>query len=243
MGLGLAVTGVRGGSGAPAVLDPATWGLTAWWKDFPGGTSWPGAESAGTSGDNALSEATNPPTLSSGSADFDGTNDEMTAAGTLDTYLSASAYSGWALLEIDAIASDYDTGLTYANDAIFAEHMGGYFGVHLRSAGPAVHIYHLDGSGRQVAVASISTGTLVLVQFRYDGTNIGVRVNRGSWQTTPAGDVAAGGLTTTLKMGRNYNVGYLNGRVREAGLADTAKSDDDFDNLVDYINAEHELAL
>jgi hypothetical protein len=231
-----------------SVFDPATLSLTGWWRASFAASPWVGTASAGTSGSNNLTEATNPPTVGSAlnglnPASFNGSTKQLTAGGTVSTYVSPTAYSGWALVNIAAIATDSGTGSPYVNDHVFADTVGGYFGLALRSTGPGIQAYHLDATTYQVAATTFTTSAWTLIQWRYDGTNIGVRVNSGSWVTQAAASMVAGAAGAGLRMGHNYNVSFLNGLVADAGLASSSFNDATFDQIKSYVNARYALAL
>ncbi len=227
---------------APEV--PDGWVLRGYFKAPYAASPWEGSASAGDSDTRDATESLFAPDVSISPpdiADFNGTDQFLTLDGTVGDYLDATAYSGWALVFIDAI--DTDSGTFYLNDHIFADDTGGYFGVCLQSTGPTVTAYHLDAVTYQGASTTCATGAWTLIQWRYDGTDVGVRVDSGSWQTTPAADIVGAGLSAGLKMGKQYSTSFFNGKVRNAGLLDTWKSDADFDDLVDAMNTLYGLSL
>lgn len=232
-------------AGAPPAFDPATLALTGWWRGSFAASPWVGTASAGSSSTNDATEATNPPAVGSDlngydSADFDGTNDLLSADGTMADYINATAYSAWALVYIDAIATD--SGTIYQNDPPMAD-SGAYWGAYLQSTGPMVVVYHNGLTIEGTATVSITTGAWALIQWKYDGTDLSVRVNSGAWDSMAVDELRAAGLTTTLQHGHNYNVAWFNGRAVDLGVADTAFSDGTFDDIKDYVNDRYGLAL
>lgn len=232
LGIGLGLGGRAGGS--TAVYDPSALSLTCWLKPTYVGSPWVGSASAGTSGANDATEATNPPnTHASGGADFDGTNDELTLDGTTDTYLSAAAYSGWAVVDIDAISTN--AADHFNDDSIIATGTSGYFAITLRDNGGTITatVVHWNGSN-QAASVTVTTGLHVL-HWYYDGTNLRIGVD-GTWGTALATGTGVGALTNTLRIGINSAGGqFFDGRVLEVGLSDTALSEATLDtDIVGY---------
>lgn len=226
-----------------SVFDPATLVLTVWVRGAYAGSPWVGEASAGSSGSRNLTEATNPASVGAAlngfnTADFDGTNDVLTNGTAISTLLSASAWSFWDLVNIDAI--DTDNALSYNND-VLAFGTGAFWGVHLKSNGgsPLVQAYQWDGAEKK-AEASISTGSWALVQAKYDGTNIKVRVNSGAWQSTAAGNITT--TTGTLVLGGTTAM-WFDGRKADFALAATAFSDGTFDDIKSYVNSRYALSL
>lgn len=234
-----------GGRAGKSTFDPATLQLTGWWRASYSASPWVGMASAGSSGANNLSEATNPPASISALgftvADFDGTNDELTAADTLDTYAAAGAFSGWQLINVDAISTD--NAAVYNNDSTFGTKTSTYFGIFLKSGGgsPTVHAYLWDGGDKSVS-ASIATGAWTLVQWKVDGTNITIRVNGDAWQSSAAGNIQS--LAGGVRLGGDRTPTEMyDGKIAETGLIDAVLSDSDFANIKSYINTRYALAL
>jgi hypothetical protein len=240
LGLGLSLSNVPGGA---SVFNPATLSLTGWWRASFSASPWSGTASAGGSGSRDLTEATNPPAAGSAvngltPADFDGTNDKLTAPGTMDTYWNAGAGSGWVLAYVDAISTD--NALVYLNDCILSTSPAMYLGVYLRSSG-VVGIRFVD-VGEVVVSTSISTGAWVLVQWKYDGSTIKIRTNGNAWTSAAAGNI--GLLSQSIVLGQNYDGSEkLDGKILDVGLADTALSDANFDNVLAYCRDRYGLAL
>ncbi len=225
-----------------AAFSPATLSLTGWWRASYSGSPWTPTASAGSSGSNGnLSEATNPPSTGSAvngltPADFDGTNDLLEGANSLDTFINVNAHSGWALLNIDAISTD--NADPAENPAIATGVSAAHFVVSLRSSGLAV-LHHF---GSTAITAAFSTGAWQLVQWKYDGTNYKIRVNSGAWSSGAASDLAS--VAANLRVGQNYDGSKrLDGRMLELALTDTTLSDANFDNVKSYVNSRYALSL
>lgn len=251
LGLSLSFGGGWAGSSG-STYNPAVLSLTGWWRDM-GASPWTGVASAGTSGSNGATEATNPPSAGSAlnghvTADFDGTNDHINFAGTEDTYLNNTDGSGWVLFNADAASADAGAGNRANNPQFFADN-NGVMGVGFSSAG--IHLFVVDGSnGTTEKVIACSTGGWHLLQFKfhYPTLDMRLRLDNGSWQQTTAG--FGTGLATTLsgntcagggKLGTSSP--FFNGRIAEMGISDTFISDTDFDNIRTYINARYSLAI
>jgi len=228
-------------AGAP-VFDPATLSLTGWWRASFSGSNPAGVASAGSSGSNNLSNGSNPPaatgTLNGLTvADFDGTNDEYAGA-AFSTYWATSAWSGWVLVNIDAINTN-DTGNYALNDVLVGTDGTAEIAVYLRSAGPVVGVTIGSGVGAEV---SISTGAWALVQFKGSTAFAGkaIRVNSGTWQTQAGGTI--GSLAANLSIG-DLAGGFLDGKIAEIGLTNSFLSDATFDDIKSYINSRYALSL
>lgn len=100
-------------------------------------------------------------------------------------------------------------------------------------------------SDQRSAIASISTGVWTLVQWKYDGTNIKIRVNSDSWVTgDAAGNIHATGLTQAVAVGKNYDgSAFADLEILDLGLTDSVLSDTAFDIIKSYINFRYGLSL
>lgn len=227
------------------LIEPTLLVLQGYWRAAYAGSPWNGVASGGGSGGRNLTEATNPPTADTplnglNSANFDGTNDLLANATALSSYVSASAYSFWALVHVDSIGTN--AANIWDNDPIWCDHTAN-IGVHMKSGGGGtVHLYHWDGASKSVSVA-ISTGTPQLIQGKFEGGNLKIRINGGSWQTAAAGNATV--LTGTLLAGRNYPASsqFSDMKLYELGITNVALSDTTFNNLKAYINNRYGLSL
>lgn len=234
------VSSVAAPSGAAPVFDPTTLSLSLYVRAAYTGSPWTGVASAGGSSGRNLTEASNPPTATSGYADFDGTDDTL-AAGVTNATLFGSSGSFFALVWVDAApapaASNYDRG-TIFTDPTNAETT---FGV--STSGFEVSV--LDDTVSYVSPATpkaCSTGAWHLVQAKWDGSNLKTRVDSGAWSSDACGPM------TTLSasnpnVGKTYSGAFFDGRIRELGCSTTALSDADFTNLVSYMNTTYGLSL
>jgi hypothetical protein len=226
------VTNVQVNKGAS--FDPTTLALSGHWRGSytaPGSNPrWTGVASAGgSSGRNLIASVVTPP--GAGTA-VNGRTPAVFVPATphgLDTndaasnFFSATAYSGWVLLYLDAIATNSATA--YQNDVIFNTTSGGYVGLTVRSSGK-VYLYHYDGSFKQ-AEAAITTGGWRLVHFKFTGSQIKVGVN-GTWGSAVTATTLGNNLTGEKIRFGQYAAGGtypLNGRILDVGLANTALAD------------------
>lgn len=249
--------GVATGQG-PNSFDPTTLALTGLWRSggYVSGT-WSGTASAGGSGTRTLTEATNPPAVVTsehigmresmiGVPDFDGVNDRLLPPGAdIGTYYSTAAYSGWALVKIDAVNTDFDDTQPFANDAIIATTPSGYWSLTLRKSGRVQAQHYTNTAIRVTVSAPFAIGEYQLVQWKYDGTNVKVRVlgNRtvGEWVSAAAANQE---IQNTFRLGINYDASHLlDGRIAELALTNVALSDATLDDVVKYVNEIYGLTL
>lgn len=231
-----------------SVFNPATASLTAWWRDFAS-SPLSGTASAGSSGSNSLTEATDPP--ASGGAlnghaamQFDGSNDKLTANGTLDTYFNANAGSGWALVTVDAVTTNA-AGFS-ANDCIISSVTSGRFGLFLtNNAGTySVNLGIFDGAAKVTAASgNIALATPTLVRFKWNGSNIFVNTDGFVWTSAAAGSID--NVTFGLQAGVSPSGAvFTDVNTYEIGLSDTVLDDTFmFTDLPAYINDRYSLAI
>lgn len=237
VGLPLAVS--RTMAPGAASFDPTTLSLTAYWRANYSASPWSGTASTGTSGSNTLSEATNPPGTGTAvnsytPARFDGTNDQMTASGTVATYLGTRQFAGWVLWRPTAISDGWGD---YTNVMMYV-----YLG-----SGPTYTMRYNAGASSDVSVACPGLNQYQLVTFRHTGSAYQIGVN-----TAPG---AAGGAssqantsnmsnrTGTIKIGQSAIVNWMNASVLEWGMTNTTLSDATFDQIKTYCNTRYGLAL
>jgi hypothetical protein len=237
---------------ATATFDPATLSLTGWWRadsttGYVAGT-FDGVASAGGSGSRDLTQGTGANQPGTGVAidghtapDFDGTNDFLTNATAISTMLSASAWRMWALIQTDAIATNDAT--SYNNDTVICD-TGLFWGVFLRNnAGTqSVYAYQWDGAEKAVSITASITGNYTLIQARYDGSNVRLKVNGSSVSTVAAGNIST--TTGTIVCGAGSGIGArpYNGRIIDCGLLAAAGADADFENIRNYCIARYPSA-
>lgn len=240
MGYSFGLAG-RSGKVLTSAYDPAVLSLTGWWRDYAA-SPWVGTASAGASGGRTLTEATNPPAAGAAvnghaPADFDGSNDKLASALTLGDFISSSHWSMWALAWVDNAFASGGAGTLYTNPAFFVDTPNAYLTAGFSSDGMA--LYH---NAAEYAVAQ-ATGAWALLQWKYDGTDIKLRVNAGAWVGTNSTNIPD--VTGTMLMGVRYDGGttFLDGKILDFGVADSLINDATFDDILSYARAQYALAL
>ena len=226
-----------------SAFTPADLTLSGYWKASYSGSPWVGTASAGASGGRNLTEATNAPSVGSAvngltPAHFGGSNSKLGGA-AVSTYMTVAAYGGWVLLNVPSISTNSAFPSLYDNVTIWSN--GAFGGLVLRSNN-TVTLFHFDGGQKNVA-ASFTTGTWQLVQWKFDGSNLKIRVNGGAWQTTPGVGNSAD-TTSTFYLSQRYDgTSDLSADVLEVGLFASAQSDANDDNVLSYDRTHYALAL
>jgi hypothetical protein len=236
-----------GGTGTGSALfeywSPASDVLQGWWDNSFSASPWAGLASAGGSSGRDLSEATNPPAAGTAvntfaPASFDGVNDRLTSAAASSTFIGAASYGYFILCNATSVATDNAT--LPSNDALINSKDNGFWGCTLRSSG-SVAAYQYDGSDFDGAATAFTIGQWQLVQAKYDGTTISIRVNGGSWVTQAQGNIT--NVTELLRMGTNATAAHLfTGKILTAGTA-TSNTAISFDKLLVWARGKYNLAL
>lgn len=224
-------------------FDPSQLSLTGYWRANYSASPWSGTSSLGVSGSNSLSDFIVPPTTGGTQngftpAQFDGSTNELTADGTLDTYINATALSGFILVNVvnltatRALMTDDNTAFQlYAFD----------------SGGTSTFAMKLNSALTQ-ATATYAGNTYQLFTFRYNGTNSRIGVNQApgaaGGTTSIAYTSSITPLTGTVRVGWNSvsNL-FLLGNVLEFGISDTALTDANFTSIKTYVNTRYGLSL
>ncbi len=229
--------------GRSGYADLASLSLTGYWQDFTA-APWVGTASAGTSANQNATSGGAPPAAGAalngfGTADFDGSNDHLLCDDTLDTYIAASASSGWVLFKADA-ADALGGGAVNAKPCFFNAYFGdNYYAIGYNDSGFCAEVY--DGA-LKTAVTPAPTGAWTLGQWKHDGTNLKVRINSGTWVSTAAGAVTS--LTASCAIGPDVGVTETyDGLIASIGISDTVFSDATFDLIKETLNARYALAL
>lgn len=179
---------------------------TGWWKDFDGG-DWEGADSSGPSGDgDRLLSSGTPPTAGAivndlPTAAFDGTQFLQSTTPTLSDFVEGD--SGWIEFYFfpTVAAADAGAAAPHLIPGIFSDTQG-YLAVGYSTAG--LRAGYFDGSDWDSAAAPAALNAWHRGQVRWNGTEIGVRVDNGDWVTVPrAGPIDS--LTGGIRMGANYD--------------------------------------
>lgn len=215
--------------------------------DYPGAILiWPGTATAGTSGSHFCPAATNQAiqgTAVNGRipARFGSGHTSSGADGSLDDYITASAFSGAILFNATSASSD-NIGFPYLNSQIMADGVNALFGCSFSVNGVDVWMY--DGTWQRVQF-SCPTGQWHVIQFYYDGTNLHARLDGGSWSsTTVAAGFSGFDLTTqTLRLGSApYSATSYAGDILECFLSKTQLLLTDFDDYYAFLQAYYPSA-
>lgn len=229
--------------GGVVAFDPATLPLTYWGRDYPGTSPWPGTASAGTSGSNSLSGGVPPdagatlhgyPTAHFVQASFQ----SLTDSADLMSLISAGAGSLVVLYKADSATADGGDGAPYQVPAFLGD-TDGDFGFGFSDAGVRGGYY--SGGYSSIAVA-VPVDEWHALQMKWDGTNLKVRVDGGSWSSIALGNAS---LTASVcKLGTNFSTSaYLDGTVVERMISDTTLDDSDFDDILSYLRSRYSLGL
>lgn len=223
---------------------PASLSLTGWWRAAYTGSPWTPTASAGASGSNGDLTSGSPPSANHivngyTAANFDAVNDFLSAAGTLDTFINANSWSCAFLIYADSVPTDPGNGARFAVANIAAD-SGAYFVIAHTTSGISLEM--ADGGPASTLTVPCSTGEWHLVQIKYDGANLYLRVDDGVWASQADGNIAS--LVNALHFGRNYNASALwDGKILEIMFSDTVLSDSTFDNILDYMELRYNLTL
>lgn len=247
LGLGLSPCMPRGSG----VLDPATLGLTGWWRASYAGSPWNGTASAGGSGARNLAEATNPPTVGAAVNGFTpadyvpADSDVLRMTGfTLDTFVNNNAGSMFVVFRPDVASAPVGAGTAsepYEQPAIVSTTAGGHWHLAYNTDGLTAGIF--DSAYRIVTVAC-AAAAWHLACMTVNGSQLRLRVDSGSFSSTAIGNIHAGGMPLTMHTGSNYGeTARFDGKILELGFADSVLSDATFDQIKAYVNARYGLAL
>lgn len=220
---------VEAWSPAEESLTAAAWAGN--YQDTAHGT-WAGRASAGASSgrDFVQSTAANRPIEVGLAPKFDGTNDHLTLAVDRATLLGGSGWSASFDVEIPELGAD---GGNFANQTLFSE-TGQYVALELFSNGARVLQYNAAGTVVTSATATGLTPGRHVIDAKWTGTEIAVRIDGGTWATAAQTEI---GGTGTFVLGSNYNGsgGFLRGLLRHAIFADSVFSDTVFDKIGKWV--------
>jgi hypothetical protein len=221
-------------------IDPAILYPTLYWKDYTS-SPWAGSASAGTSGSNASAAITAPTAGATfgrhTSLHFNGTSTAITSAGTASTFITASG-----IFTFQCIAN-------FASPVPAANAAGGYLEASMLSDANGIVSMQYTASGVRASLNAnpvfpntpyvpIAAGVTACIQAVYDGTTLKIRVNGGSWASTPG----ATPLTVLLSSGTIISgkavsgATYITGDFAQYLIFNTALSDATMDGL--YLNAQ-----
>jgi hypothetical protein len=233
LGLGLGA-GFGGGDGAAAPDPLAAYTLSLYLDgdNYSAGT-WTGSASAGTSAThNATTVGANPTAGTAlnghGTVLFTAASSQFLRLATATSNLmGVAAWSFWCLCNPTAIGG------------VFCTEPGDDLRLAL-IAGPNWQIRMYSG-GYQTQQSATSLSAWQLLQAKYDGTNMKVRVNSGAWASWAQGHPS---LASQSNLGA-YQDGSstFGGTMANVGAAASTLSDGDFDAIKTILNTRYGLSL
>lgn len=224
-----------------AAFDPANSSLTGWWRAPYSGAPWAGVASAGASGSRSLATAGSNPSVGAtlngrAGPDFNGSANLLTTSLAGSNFFSAGAMGGWAVVRADSVVADPGAGSRWQGNAIVGDNGATYVQLTMTAAGATLYLTN-SGAGDEVT-AACSTGAPHLIQFKFDGTNLRLRVDGGSWSNTASTNgpgATIDDLTSTIRVG--FQTNYFDGRIWELAFMNTAPADSFFDDVRTYATA------
>lgn len=222
-------------------FDPATLALTGWWKPNYGGTPWVGTASTGSSGSRNLTEVDNAPSTGSAvngltPADFDGINDRLLTGALMSALFTAAAGSLAIVFNSDTAAADAGASAPYGNPPLLAD-TNGLFIVGFSTSGVRVGYY--DGATWNSVAVACATGGWHVVFVRWNGTNLEVRLDGGSWSSVARANISD--VTGQVRLGIYSTTLFFNGRQAEVMTQSSRWGDATVDSLWSYFQPKFAL--
>lgn len=145
-------------------------------------------------------------------ADFDGTSDNLSTVQATSNFVTASeGVMLWAGI-IDAFT--LNNGTTYLNDLLLGD-TGQFMGLYARNTGGGtVYAYNWDTADRKDTVASVGTGTAVVLSWRHKSGNVFAGLNGTEGAGAASGNTGA--LTGTLRLGGDSSARFADVKFSEA---------------------------
>lgn len=229
-------------------LDPAptTLNLTGWWRANYGGPrrDWLGMKSLGPSLQRPLiAGATQVPSVGTvignmfHPARFDGVDDRLTTTVNTTALLGSSAWTMVALVspELASAAASSPT----AEPAILSCSSGSA-GLSFSTSG--VTAFHSTGSGVSKVTVAAGVGSWQLLQARYNGAAIQLRINGGAWSSVAAPAAALAGASMRLGLNASGSLAFK-GSIAELMTSPDALSDSQLNAVRAYASIRYGLAL
>ena len=242
-GLSLYATN-RARTATSAGTDPTTLSLTGYWRGSYSGSPWNGTASAGASSGRNLVTLVGAPSTGTAlngytPASFNGTSQALQDnTNTIDNYISSTAYTVQLLLKPSSAVAT--TGTVYSDPQLVCE-SGQNWGIAYTTDG--ITLYHWDGTSLKTVNVALGTGSWAVVDAKYDGTNIKVRVNGGAWSSTAANSLT-GFTGNTMYMGVDAALdAFYAGLIEECLVSDTALSDATLDGTRAWFDSRYGLSL
>jgi hypothetical protein len=236
-------------------FDPATLNLTGWWRliypgkvAMDGGAHWVGTASAGTSGAHDLSKLVGSNRSPHDGATLNGmltANFQTTTADILEeptsnaVLFAASAGSAWFLVNPNVIAPH--SAVPYQNGTLLTDGGNAETDFCFTSSGAGLVV--LDSGGYQEVVTACGGSAWHLLQFKWNGSTIKVRVDSGAWVSAACGPWAMSS-PGAMQLGSSFaDSRRFDGLMADIGTSATVISDANFDNIKSYVNARYGLSL
>lgn len=231
--------------GFPVWVDPAnpaTLSLTGWWRANYGGTPWLGTPSLGTSATNPLAAPSGGATPTIGlplnglvGADFDGSVDNFVAGASATTFFAVGGGTASILFNADSAAAP---GAIGSNACMFSD-TGVFVGLEFTTSG--LRAFTWPGAYQSVTIACAINGWH-LVQMKWNGSTLRLRVDSGSWSSTASGNISS--LANGFRFGMNGSqTKFFDGIMQEIIVTNTALADATMDDIKAYTNARYGLSL
>lgn len=217
-------------------FDPATLALTGFFVGYSG-SPWNGTASAGTSGGESVSEATNPPTASGGAAVFSGSSSHLLTGDALGDYLDGDGWGIHLRVKLDSVVADPGNGNRYTIGSILVD-SAAYFGIFPHSNGITVECADGIGAASNLTIAC-GTGSYKTVQVRYNHAGNGklqIRIDGGAWSEETYG--AIGAFAGLLRMGCDYSAAaFASFSLKGCLVSDYVPDDTECDDVKTYLDA------
>ena len=129
-------------------------------------------------------------------------------------------------------------GEGYLNPGLFFDNAP-YMGLHFADNGARALIY--DGAWEEVVVPC-STNAWHFVQMRWDGINLELRVDGGSWNPITCGTIGA--MSGEIRSGYTYTgTNFFTGQIAEIITINETWDNGTFNNIKSYLNDRYSLSL
>ncbi len=154
--------------------------------------------------------------------DFDGSDDFMSTATDnilLSSFMSATA--GYVIISCLPDTVTTNSANPYENDALFGD-TGGFMGLYLRNTAgtpETIQAFNFDGSNDSAESATISVGTVYVLEWWHASGNLFLCVNNGTPVSVASGDSGSVGNTIGLGLGYGGSSANFDGKVFEAAIA------------------------
>lgn len=201
------------------LFDVSTLSLSGWWRGSFSASPWSGVTSAGASGGRDLSEGTNPPSAGTAvngftPADFDGTNDIISSAVQMTSFVGSSG--GIAIL-FKADSASAPQSEAYADTCLMSDAGGAPICFAINTSGLRATVY--DGvSWKKTTAITCSFGEWHWGFMWWDGSNLYCQLDNGTIQSIAlAGTVTPDG--SVMRLGTNYSAAsFYDGQILDVKM-------------------------